>query len=191
MTRLVVSREIAMRGPHGLEADVWSIGCMLYTLLVGRPPFDTHGVKNTLNKVILAEFDLPDHLSPEARHLIQSLLQKNPKERLLLDCKYSSTLKSFSALIFFNPSWPLKIYKHVLFHLPNFSWTFYMILNTCMYLSKGPAVFNTCMYLSKGPAVFNTCMYLSKGPAVWEGEGEIRFFCRKILIPEICLNRWR
>lgn len=32
--------EIATRGPHGLESDVWSLGCMLYTLLVGSPPFD-------------------------------------------------------------------------------------------------------------------------------------------------------
>ena len=32
--------EIATRGPHGLESDVWSLGCMLYTLLVGQPPFD-------------------------------------------------------------------------------------------------------------------------------------------------------
>ena len=32
--------EIATRGPHGLESDVWSLGCMLYTLIVGCPPFD-------------------------------------------------------------------------------------------------------------------------------------------------------
>ena len=33
-------REIAGRGAHGLESDVWSLGCMLYTMLVGKPPFD-------------------------------------------------------------------------------------------------------------------------------------------------------
>lgn len=78
-----------MRGPHGLEADVWSVGCMLYTLLVGRPPFDTKGVKNTLTKVIQGDFVLPDHLSAEACHLIQSLLQKNPRDRLSLDGEYN------------------------------------------------------------------------------------------------------
>jgi len=82
----LIYREVASRGPHGLESDVWSLGCMLYTLLVGHPPFDvrtqitsidhlllpcnlcdlrtsqctqTDGVKNTLNKVVSAEFDLP------------------------------------------------------------------------------------------------------------------------------------
>ena len=75
---------MASRGAHGLEADVWSVGCMLYTMLVGRPPFDTDGVKNTLNRVISAEYHIPDELSPEAKHLIRSLLQKNPVDRLHL-----------------------------------------------------------------------------------------------------------
>ena len=40
MILLFFCREIATRGPHGLESDVWSLGCMLYTLIVGSPPFD-------------------------------------------------------------------------------------------------------------------------------------------------------
>ena len=85
-------REIALRNAHGLEADVWSLGCMLYTMLVGRPPFDTHGVRNTLNRVILAEFSLPELLSPDAKDLITSLLKKNPAERIRLDRKCKSFL---------------------------------------------------------------------------------------------------
>ena len=77
--------EVASRHPHGLEADVWSVGCMLYTMLVGRPPFDTHGVRNTLNRVISAEYCIPEQLSPEAKHLIQSLLRKIPAERIPLN----------------------------------------------------------------------------------------------------------
>uniref|UniRef100_A0A8D0FNP8 Serine/threonine-protein kinase SAK n=1 Tax=Strix occidentalis caurina TaxID=311401 RepID=A0A8D0FNP8_STROC len=48
-----ISPEIATRSPHGLESDVWSLGCMFYTLLIGKPPFDTDTVKNTLNKFAL------------------------------------------------------------------------------------------------------------------------------------------
>lgn len=48
--------EVASRTSHGLPADVWGLGCMLYTLLVGRPPFDTDAVKTTLARVIIADF---------------------------------------------------------------------------------------------------------------------------------------
>jgi serine/threonine protein kinase len=48
--------QVATRSSHGLEADVWGLGCLLYTLLVGRPPFDTDGVKSTLTKVVMADY---------------------------------------------------------------------------------------------------------------------------------------
>ncbi|XP_014674308.1 PREDICTED: serine/threonine-protein kinase PLK4-like [Priapulus caudatus] len=79
-----ISPEIASRGAHGLEADVWSLGCMLYTMLVGKPPFDTDGVRTTLNRVVVGNYELPTSLSSQAKNLIQALLRKNPKERLKL-----------------------------------------------------------------------------------------------------------
>lgn len=80
-----ISPEVASRGSHGLEADVWGLGCLLYTLLVGRPPFETQGVKSTLTRVVMDDYRLPSYLSPEARDLINSLLQKNPKDRISLE----------------------------------------------------------------------------------------------------------
>ncbi|KAJ8921657.1 hypothetical protein NQ315_010566 [Exocentrus adspersus] len=80
-----ISPEVASRGSHGLEADVWGLGCLLYTLLVGSPPFDTPGVKSTLTKVVMSSYTLPSYLSPEAKDLIKSLLQKNPKDRMKLE----------------------------------------------------------------------------------------------------------
>ena len=74
--------EVASRSAHGLEADVWSLGCMFYTFLVGTPPFDTDTVKTTLNRVIKGEFDLPQDISAEAEDLIHQLLQKNPNKRI-------------------------------------------------------------------------------------------------------------
>ncbi|XP_046395457.1 serine/threonine-protein kinase PLK4 [Ischnura elegans] len=79
-----ISPEVATRSSHGLEADVWGVGCMLYTLLVGRPPFDTDAVKSTLTRVVMDNYQLPCHLSVEARDLIDLLLKKNPKERIKL-----------------------------------------------------------------------------------------------------------
>ncbi|XP_059779553.1 serine/threonine-protein kinase PLK4 isoform X2 [Balaenoptera ricei] len=79
-----ISPEIATRSAHGLESDIWSLGCMFYTLLIGRPPFDTDTIKNTLNKVVLADYEMPAFLSREAKDLIHQLLRRNPADRLSL-----------------------------------------------------------------------------------------------------------
>lgn len=76
-----ISPEVATRSAHGLESDVWSLGCMFYAFLTGRPPFDTDTVKHTLSKVVLGEYEMPTHVSLEAQDLIHQLLQKDPTQR--------------------------------------------------------------------------------------------------------------
>uniref|UniRef100_A0A6Q2WRZ0 Serine/threonine-protein kinase PLK4 n=1 Tax=Esox lucius TaxID=8010 RepID=A0A6Q2WRZ0_ESOLU len=76
-----ISPEVATRSAHGLESDVWSLGCMFYAFLMGRPPFDTDTVKHTLNKVVLGEYSMPSHVSQEAQDLIHQLLRKDPGQR--------------------------------------------------------------------------------------------------------------
>lgn len=76
-----ISPEVATHSAHGLESDVWSLGCMFYAFLMGRPPFDTDTVKRTLSKVVLGEYEMPSHVSLEAQNLIHQLLQKDPKQR--------------------------------------------------------------------------------------------------------------
>lgn len=79
-----ISPEVASRDLHGLPADVWGIGCMLYTLLVGSPPFHTQHVKTTLNRVINADYKIPYELSHQAQDLLQKLLCKDPSKRISL-----------------------------------------------------------------------------------------------------------
>ncbi|XP_046964911.1 serine/threonine-protein kinase PLK4 [Vanessa cardui] len=79
-----ISPEVASRETHGLPADVWGLGCMLYTLLVGSPPFHTQHVKTTLNKVINADYKIPIELSIQAQDLLQKLLCKDPSRRITL-----------------------------------------------------------------------------------------------------------
>uniref|UniRef100_F6XLX0 Serine/threonine-protein kinase PLK4 n=1 Tax=Ciona intestinalis TaxID=7719 RepID=F6XLX0_CIOIN len=79
-----ISPEIATRSAHGLESDVWSLGCMFYTFLVGVPPFDTDAVKSTLNRVVLGNFTIPENISQQASDLITKMLRKDPQDRISL-----------------------------------------------------------------------------------------------------------
>ena len=57
---------------HSYEADIWSIGVVLYTLVIGRPPFETSDVKATYKKIKLCQYSFPDTvvISANARKLI-------------------------------------------------------------------------------------------------------------------------
>ena len=57
---------------------------MLYTLLIGKPPFDTDAVKSTLTRVVMADYAMPSNLSENAKDLIDRLLKKNPRDRIQL-----------------------------------------------------------------------------------------------------------
>ncbi|KAI9100691.1 hypothetical protein DFS34DRAFT_615441 [Phlyctochytrium arcticum] len=94
-----ISPEIVSRQPYGLASDVWSLGCMVVTILTGKPPFESRAVKNTLDRVSRVDYSLPDHISPEARDLVNRLLQKDPKTRIPLTKVLTHE--------FFNPARPV------------------------------------------------------------------------------------
>jgi len=80
-----MARETVSGDGHGLESDVWSLGCLLYTFLVGNPPFDTNVVRSTLKRVVIGDYVIPEHVSNTATDLIKKLLMKNPHERITLE----------------------------------------------------------------------------------------------------------
>lgn len=68
---------------HSYEVDVWSIGVIIYTLLIGKPPFETKDVKTTYKRIRMNAYSFPEHvtISPEAKQLIKSILITDPKQR--------------------------------------------------------------------------------------------------------------
>lgn len=61
--------------------DIWSIGCVMYTLLVGQPPFETKSLKDTYSKIRKCDYKLPTNLRKNAAEMIIAMLQSNPDKR--------------------------------------------------------------------------------------------------------------
>ncbi|XP_023858891.1 serine/threonine-protein kinase PLK2 [Salvelinus sp. IW2-2015] len=80
-----LSPEVLNKQGHGCESDVWALGCVMYTMLLGRPPFETTNLKETYRCIREARYSLPSSLSPQAKQLISSLLAKTPEDRPHLD----------------------------------------------------------------------------------------------------------
>jgi 3-phosphoinositide dependent protein kinase-1 len=77
-----VSPEVLVETPVGPSSDVWSFGCILFTLLVGTPPFHSDSNYATFQKIQELNFQVPDHIPAEARDLIGRILRLDATERL-------------------------------------------------------------------------------------------------------------
>lgn len=54
-------------------------------MLLGRPPFETTNLKETYRCIREARYTMPSSLLAPAKHLIASMLSKNPQDRPSLD----------------------------------------------------------------------------------------------------------
>ncbi|XP_063770713.1 maternal embryonic leucine zipper kinase isoform X2 [Pseudophryne corroboree] len=66
----------------GSEADIWSMGVLMYALMCGYLPFDDDNVMALYKKVMRGKYDIPKWLSPCTVLLLSQMLQVDPKKRI-------------------------------------------------------------------------------------------------------------
>ncbi|XP_061396244.1 tribbles [Musca vetustissima] len=69
----------------GKPADMWALGVILYTMLVGHYPFFVKGNSNLISIIRQCFVQLPGHLSRSARWLLLALLRKNINDRVPIE----------------------------------------------------------------------------------------------------------
>lgn len=77
--------EIVRDERYSKEVDMWAIGCVLYTLLCGFPPFYDERIEALTEKVARGEYTFLapwwDEISSGAKYCVSRLLTVDPKQR--------------------------------------------------------------------------------------------------------------
>ncbi|XP_020284918.1 serine/threonine-protein kinase fused isoform X2 [Pseudomyrmex gracilis] len=81
-TPLYMAPELIEEYPYDFNADLWSLGCIVYELVVGSPPFQTNSILHLIKLIRFEAIKWPDFISPNCKSFLQGLLQKDPSQRL-------------------------------------------------------------------------------------------------------------
>lgn len=72
------------RGYNGSKSDIWSMGVILYVMLVGYLPFDQPSIDALYRAICTASFEYPAHVKPLAKDLINGILRTDPMQRMTI-----------------------------------------------------------------------------------------------------------
>ena len=82
-TPAYIAPEILLnKGYEGFGVDIWSAGVVLYAMLGGTVPFKGNNIDELHDLIIKGEFKPLKDISPDATHLIRSILEVDPKKRI-------------------------------------------------------------------------------------------------------------
>ncbi|KAH3903307.1 probable Cell cycle serine/threonine-protein kinase CDC5/MSD2 [Saccharomycodes ludwigii] len=97
---------------HSFEVDIWSIGIMIYAMLIGKPPFQSKDVNKIYQRIKTGDYYFPDDrpITSEAELLIKDILAINPLER--------PSLNEIMDSVWFRGFFPAAIEKDVMDKVP-------------------------------------------------------------------------
>ena len=81
-TQEYMSPEMLSRKGYGRASDWWSLGCIAYEMLSGRPPFESRkGAKDLFSKIMSEKVKMPDGSTAAACKLLKGLLNRDVSKR--------------------------------------------------------------------------------------------------------------
>ena len=81
-----VAPEVLMKKGYGIASDIWSIGVIMFLVLLGKLPFNGHDDYDTIQQTIKGDLKVTpakwNKLTEEAKSLLTALLEKSPLIRI-------------------------------------------------------------------------------------------------------------
>lgn len=81
-TAQYVSPEILRGEQLTKAADLWALGCIIYQMISGLPPFHAESEYLIFRKIVQRDLHFPDGFNKIAKDLVQRLIQIEPNKRL-------------------------------------------------------------------------------------------------------------
>lgn len=82
--------EILKGEAYDYPVDWWLLGCVIYDMMTGKPPFTGKTHKVIQDKIIKSKPFYPKYVSQDAKDILGKLLQKNPAKRIAVDSSWDA-----------------------------------------------------------------------------------------------------
>jgi 5'-AMP-activated protein kinase catalytic alpha subunit len=76
---------VAGKKYDGLAADMWSCGVIIYAMVCGFLPFEDPKTNKLYQKILNAEYSIPEFVSESCQDLIRKVLLTDPSQRLSIE----------------------------------------------------------------------------------------------------------
>ena len=80
-----IAPEMIKEQKYTANVDVWSVGVLLYMLVVGKFPFEGEDVGTMMQRIVYSNPFFPPFVSPPLVDLLKKMLCKDPQRRITLD----------------------------------------------------------------------------------------------------------
>ena len=74
--------EIILNKGHDKAVDWWTLGILVYEMLVGYPPFEGTDPMNLYKNIVKGDVPYPKKIGPQSAEVVKALLTADPVERL-------------------------------------------------------------------------------------------------------------